>query len=73
MAVIPQKSVPSVSESTAIRVPEGAPAWVTPELLQRTLHTWQPFYDRPLTLEEALAIIQTVGQLFELISRGPSP
>jgi hypothetical protein len=51
-------------------VPVGAPAWVTADLVELTLATWQRFYDAPLTPEDALAIIMTVGRLFEVLSRG---
>jgi hypothetical protein len=49
-------------------VPPGAPTWITPELIEHTLRVWQPYYANPLTTEDALAIIQNVGRLFEVVS-----
>lgn len=46
---------------------ENAPAWVTPELLESTLDTWQPFYERRLTSTDALEILLRVGQLVEAL------
>lgn len=46
---------------------QGAPAWITPELLADTLRTWQPYYDHPLTETEALEILLTVRQLADLL------
>lgn len=51
-------------------LPAGAPAWVTSELVELTISTWQRYYDVPLTPEDALAIIMTAGRLFEVLSRG---
>lgn len=49
-------------------VPPGAPAWVTTELIAHTIRVWQPYYDTPLTAEDALAMIlgvtRLVGQLY---------
>ena len=46
---------------------EGAPAWITPEMLADTLVTWQPYYDEQLTETEALEILLAVGQLVDLL------
>jgi len=35
-------------------VPDGAPDWITNELLVETLETWQPYYGGSLTVEDAL-------------------
>ena len=45
-------------------VPPGVPRWVTAELLAETIRVWQPYYSEPLTAEDALAMILSVGQLF---------
>jgi len=49
-------------------VPAGTPAWITPELIEATIRTWQPFYQEVLTTEEAITMIQTVGRLFGTLS-----
>jgi hypothetical protein len=37
------------------------------EFLERTIEVWQPRYDRPLTLEDAREIAETVVALFKLL------
>jgi hypothetical protein len=56
-----------------IPVPAGAPSWVTPALLEHTLRVWQPYYAAPLTPEDALAIIQSVGCLIEVLAGEARP
>ena len=51
-------------------VPPGTPAWITPRLLAETIRTWQPYYERPLTPEAAVAIIRNVGRLVDVLARG---
>ena len=46
-------------------VPAGAPDWVTPELIEDTIQTWQPVYRHSLTPEDALEILISVAYLFE--------
>ena len=48
-------------------VPDGAPDWVTEELILETLDTWQPYYGGSLTAEDALEILLGVTKLFEFI------
>ena len=62
-----------LSRSDTNRVPAGAPVWVTSELIDHTLRVWQPYYAEPLTADDALAIIQNISQLIEVVSREPSP
>lgn len=54
-------------------VPPGAPNWVTPKLVEQTIRVWQPYYSDPLTPETALAIIQSVGRMIEVLSEGSPP
>lgn len=58
--------------STTAVVPSGAPAWVTPELIEKTLQIWQPYYEKQLIPEDALAIMMGVGQLREFLGEGHS-
>lgn len=46
---------------------EGAPRWITEQLLADTLQTWQPYYDHPLTLEDACEILLDVGRFFDVL------
>ena len=50
-------------------MPAGTPAWITPKLAIRTIQVWQPFYEKPLTLDDAVIILSNVGRLFEVLSR----
>lgn len=43
------------------------PDWVTAELLEATLGTWQPFYAEPLTERDALEILVDVGRLIDVL------
>lgn len=53
-------------------VPAGAPSWVTEELIELTLKTWQPFYPNQLIEQDALEMIMGVDQLFGIVSRDKS-
>ena len=52
--------------SDEIQVPDGTPAWITADLLRRTLATWQPRYEQPLTSELALEILLNASRLLDL-------
>ena len=47
------------------------PAWVTAELIEATLEVWQPRYSYQLTRDDAIAIIKSVGHLFEVLRQRP--
>jgi len=53
--------------------PRGTPAWITSDLIADTITTWQPYYAEPLTIDEAIAIIEGVGRLMESLSRESVP
>jgi hypothetical protein len=50
-------------------LPPGTPKWISPKLVRQTIETWQPFYEKPLTLDDAVTILIRVGRLFEILSR----
>lgn len=54
----------------AVAVPPGTPRWISPELIEKTIRTWQPYYEKPLTPEDAVAMITGVGRLVDVLSRG---
>ena len=58
---------PSTVQQPAISRPAGAPEWVTVALLEDTLAAWQPYYPHPLTVDDALEILLTVGRLFDAL------
>ncbi len=62
----------SSDSATSLVVPSGAPSWVTPELLEKTVKVWQPYYEEELIPEDALAIIMGVGRIFEFLADGHS-
>jgi hypothetical protein len=43
------------------------PRWITAELIDATLRTWQPYYPQTLTREEAIGMLKHVGRLAELL------
>jgi hypothetical protein len=45
----------------------GTPAWITADLINDTIDTWQPFYDRELTADDALEILQNVAHVFDAL------
>jgi hypothetical protein len=44
---------------------DGAPAWVTPEIIALTIETFEPYYDEAITEEEALGIVLNISRLAE--------
>lgn len=44
-----------------------APGWVTDALIADTIQTWQPYYDTPLTEQDAIEMLVNVGQLTALL------
>ncbi len=63
-------SRPAPAQSPAHSLPAGAPAWVTADLIERTIRVWQRFYTVQFTIEDALAMILNVAGLVEVFSRG---
>lgn len=57
-------------QPAAVAVPPGAPHWVTLELIEQTIQTWQPFYADQLIPEDALEIIMGADRMFDLLSKG---
>ncbi|MGV2340312.1 MAG UNVERIFIED_CONTAM: hypothetical protein LVR18_42100 [Planctomycetaceae bacterium] len=76
MVVIGNIPVHRKTDTTAPPIPSRAPFrhldWITAELIQRTIEVWQPYYASVLTPEEAVTMIQAVGQLFQVLSSGSS-
>ena len=58
-------------EAGGMLPPPGAPKWVTAELMLETCQTWQPYYNAPLTADDVLEIIRSIGQLVDLIGEPP--
>ena len=49
-------------------VPEGAPKWVTADLLTQTMEVWQPYYRDPLTVDDALEMLLNVSELLRVLA-----
>lgn len=58
------------NQNRTSKLPPGTPRWISWELVEQTIRTWQPYYDEPLTPEEAIAIIRNVGRLVDVLTRG---
>jgi hypothetical protein len=48
-------------------VPDGAPSWVTDELIKLTLDTFESHYEKTLTPEDALEIVTNMANLMDLL------
>ncbi len=48
-------------------IPAGHPPWITPELVRLTLRVWQRHYSRPLTVDDAVTIIQNAARLIDAL------
>ncbi len=70
----PESLKPGSSSAVSVRfvVPAGSPSWVTEELVEQTLKTWQPYYSHQLIESDALEMIMGVDQLFGVVSRDKS-
>jgi hypothetical protein len=55
-------------ELSHVQIPPGSPAWVTAELIQQTIIVWQPYYANPLTIEDAVDIMQAAGRLLKALA-----
>ncbi len=55
-------------EAARLVLPAGTPAWITPELIEATVRTWQPYYEAPLSTDDAIEIIRNAGLLFQALS-----
>jgi hypothetical protein len=43
------------------------PAWITPDLIAQTRAVWQPYYPQPLTDDDAVEMLLTVGHLYRAL------
>ena len=59
--------VAGAAPHSATGTPPGSPVWVTPDLIARTVATWQPHYSEPLTPEVALEILLAAGRLLDAL------
>lgn len=45
--------------------PPGLPAWITPELVERTIAVWQPYYSFTLSVDDAVEILRNCASLLD--------
>lgn len=48
-------------------VPPGAPVWITDELIELTLRTFQPRYEATLTPEDAMEMLVTISRVADVL------
>lgn len=60
---------PRARGAAAAAVPPGAPAWVTPELIEHTLRVWQRRCQKKLTPEQALEMVLNAGNLLDALGK----
>ncbi len=46
---------------------EKVPDWITPELVEDTIRTWQSHYTQLLSSQDAIGILLRVGGLFDVL------
>lgn len=61
-----EKSIPTPKDDRPV-LPPGLPTWITPEAVADTLATWQPYYRHRLTVDDAVAMLLDLGNLFALL------
>jgi hypothetical protein len=54
--------------SRTIDLPADTPSWITHELVELTLKVWQPYYDEPLTVDDAVTILRNAGNLVDVLA-----
>lgn len=68
-----EKYQPDEDSMSAEVAAHGRSCWISSDLIADTIATWQPYYAEPLTIDEAIAIIEGVGRLMESLSRDSVP
>ena len=51
---------------------QGLPSWITTDLISETIQVWQPYYAQPLTFQDAIGILLSVGNVFAVLSGSSS-
>ena len=62
--------IPNGTTSTPDSTSEGVPSWIGDDLLSETKMVWQLQYAEDLTNADAVSLLQTVGELFEILYEG---
>lgn len=62
-----QSDCQSREDATCV-IPAGTPDWITADLIEATIRTWQPYYQTPLSTEDAIEMIRNAGLLFNVLA-----
>ncbi|MBX3359857.1 MAG: hypothetical protein KF705_00220 [Phycisphaeraceae bacterium] len=55
-------------DSPQAPLPPGTPEWITPDLVERTIRVWQPFYGKAqLSPADAVQILVGTGRLLAVL------
>ena len=63
-----REASPATESTKSAPANSGLPAWMTPELIESTLRVWQPYYEKPLTTDDAVEILRNVSQLMRALA-----
>lgn len=53
------------------KVEELRPAWVSDELLEKTVRVWTRLMGKPISIADALEILRRTGSLIDAIKNAP--
>ena len=56
-----------VPQSPAAHAADALPVWITKAVIEDTLRTWQRYYRKPLTRDDAVEILLNTGNLFRIL------
>lgn len=59
---------PAVETTKSASANSALPSWMTPELIESTQRVWQPYYEKPLTTDDAVEILRNVSQLMRALA-----
>lgn len=60
------------AETPRAPFPAGTPAWITHELIEHTRSVWQPRYENPLSIEDAIGILTGAARLMRTLQASGS-
>lgn len=64
-----QTAAADIGDCSPIAVPPATPAWIDLSLIERTIAVWQPYYSSPLSADDAVEMLLTVGNLLNALQK----
>lgn len=65
-----EKGAPQSSECAGgMRRNTALPAWISDDLIQRTIEVWNPYYGGALSEDDALTILLNASRLIDVFAR----